>query len=53
MNKKLVEMEIDLTEDEFLHVAKLAHEQDITFNEMVTRIIYWYTQEKEDGTSND
>jgi hypothetical protein len=32
-------IEIELTDEEFLHVAKLAHENDITFNKMVERIL--------------
>lgn len=32
-------IEIELTDEEFLHVAKMAHENDITFNKMVERIL--------------
>ena len=33
------QIEIELTDQEFLHVAKLAHERDITFNDMVAVIL--------------
>jgi hypothetical protein len=32
-------IEVDLTDEEFLSVAKLAHERDITFNQMVEYIL--------------
>jgi len=32
-------IEVDLSDDEFLRVAKLAHERDITFNQMVEVIL--------------
>ena len=32
-------IEVDLSDEEFLHVAKLAHERDITFNQMVEIIL--------------
>ena len=43
-------VEIELSDKEFLHLAKLAHEQDITFNQMVNKILFEY-MEKE--TKND
>lgn len=33
------EIEIDITDDEFLRIAKMAHERDITFNKMVELIL--------------
>lgn len=32
-------LDIDLTDDEFLYIAKQAHERDITFNKMIEQII--------------
>ena len=32
-------IEVDLSDEEFLRVAKLAHERDITFNQMVEIIL--------------
>lgn len=32
-------IEVDLSDEEFLQVAKLAHERDITFNQMVEIIL--------------
>jgi hypothetical protein len=34
-----VDVPIDLTDTEFLAIAKLAHERDITFNQMVESIL--------------
>lgn len=53
MAEELVDLEIDIDDREFLFVAKLAHENDITFNEQMNRIIEWYIQEQEHGKSND
>lgn len=33
------EIEIELSDDEFTRIAKLAHERDITFNKMVELIL--------------
>lgn len=32
-------IQVELTEEEFLHIAKCAHELDITFNQMVNKIL--------------
>jgi hypothetical protein len=32
-------IEVDLTDDEFMQIARLAHERDITFNQMVEHIL--------------
>jgi hypothetical protein len=32
-------IEVELSDEEFLQVAKLAHERDITFNQMVEYIL--------------
>jgi hypothetical protein len=39
MSENMSTIEIDLTDEEFCKVAKLAHERDITFNKMVAIII--------------
>lgn len=36
---KLIPVEVDLDDDVFLRIAKMAHEKDITFNEMCVSII--------------
>jgi predicted DNA-binding ribbon-helix-helix protein len=33
------EIAIELTDDEFLRLAKIAHERDITFNQLVEHIL--------------
>jgi hypothetical protein len=45
-------VEVDLTDEEFLHIAKLAHEQDITFNQMVAKILEEHLEELKRGTHN-
>ena len=40
-------VQVDLTDEEFLHIAKLAHEQDITFNQMVAKILEQHILERE------
>ena len=45
-------IEVDLTDEEFLHIAKLAHELDITFNKMVTKILEEHIEELKRGTHN-
>jgi predicted DNA-binding ribbon-helix-helix protein len=40
-------IQVDLTDEEFLHIAKLAHEQDITFNQMVAKILEQHILEQE------
>jgi hypothetical protein len=44
-------IQVDLTDEEFLHIAKWAHEQDITFNQMVAKILEQHILEQE--TQND
>lgn len=52
MSDNMEEIEVDLTDAEFLKVAKMAHERDITFNEMVNRILEWYLSELEEEERN-
>lgn len=40
-----VDVPVDLTDDEFLSIAKMAHERDITFNQMVEKILWNYINE--------
>lgn len=49
MTEELVTIEVDIDDSEFLAVAKMAHERDITFNEMMNRIIEWHIQEQDNG----
>ena len=37
--EKYETIEIELNDEEFLQIAKMAHEQDITFNKMVESIL--------------
>jgi hypothetical protein len=43
-------VEVDLTDEEFLHIAKRAHELNITFNQMVSKILEEYMEELKRGT---
>jgi len=36
---------VDLTDEEFLAIAKMAHERDITFNKMVENILWSYIKD--------
>jgi len=45
-------IQVDLTDEEFLHIAKQAHELDITFNQMVIKILEQYLEEIKSGTHN-
>lgn len=40
-------IQVDLTDEEFLHIAKRAHELDITFNQMVIKILEQHILEQE------
>jgi hypothetical protein len=42
---KYEEIPVDLTDDEFLAIAKMAHERDITFNKMVENILWAYIKD--------
>jgi hypothetical protein len=39
MKKGLVEVEVDLLDDTFMKIARMAHEKDITFNRMCVEIL--------------
>ena len=43
--QKMVDVPIDLTDEEFLSIARMAHERDITFNKMVEIILWNYINE--------
>lgn len=56
--EKMVDIEVEFTDEEFLKLAIWAHEEDITFNELVCQALQaaidkQLAKEKEDGTSND
>lgn len=44
MTEKMVDMEIEISDEQFLSVAKMAHERDITFNEMINIIMKEYVE---------
>ena len=51
-------IELDLTDEEFMQIARLAHEKDVTFNKMVELMLtYVIDQEKnrlkEESDSSD
>jgi hypothetical protein len=39
MKKGLVEVEVDLTDDIFMKIARMAHEKNFTFNKMCVEIL--------------
>jgi len=53
MTEKMVDMEIEMSDEEFLFVAKMAHDRDITFNQMINKIMEDFIKEFGDGESND
>ena len=46
-------IQVELSDEEFLHIARLAHEQDITFNQMVIKILEQYILEQEKQSDKD
>jgi hypothetical protein len=46
--EKMVDVEIDIDDDLFLAVAKEAHKQNITFNQMVNIILKKKLEEEEE-----
>lgn len=52
----MVGIEVDFNDDEFLHIALMAHERDIIINQYVRDIIEEHmklTEENQSGTSNN
>ena len=45
-------IEVELSDEEFLHIAKRAHELDITFNQMAAKILEEHIEETGRGTHN-
>jgi len=48
--KNMETIEVDLTDEEFLHLARHAHEQDITLNQLVNNILLQHLQEIQSST---
>lgn len=48
-NDDRVEMELDLTDEEFLQVAKMAHERDITINKMFEIILERFMEQTKEN----
>ena len=51
-DEKMIDIEVDIADDDFLYIAKQAHERDITFNEMVNIILREEIERRDNGTSN-
>ena len=52
MSEKMVDVEVDFTDEEFLKIAMMAHEEDITFNQFIRNAIQAQIdleEEKKDG----
>lgn len=45
--EKMYEFEVELTEEEFLVIAKAAHRLDITINQFVQRALQSYIEQKD------
>ena len=50
-DKNFHEIEIYMDDNLFLQLAKLAHEQDITFNELINKILKEHFDKVERGTN--
>lgn len=46
-------IDCDISDEVFLHIAKMAHERDITFNQMVTIILEEQLEGIEEDCSHD
>jgi len=53
MEQKYETIEVELTDEEFLCIAKLAHDLDVTFNKMVERILWDEINKQGDLFSGD
>jgi len=40
--KEYVDVEIEISDEDFLNIAKMAHEKDITINQMMNQILEKY-----------
>lgn len=54
MSEKMVDVEVDFTDEEFLKIAIMAHKEDITFNQLVRNAVQdamdrQLAEEKENG----
>jgi hypothetical protein len=45
-DQKYETIPVDLSDEEFLTIARMAHERDITFNKMVEIILWSYINER-------
>jgi hypothetical protein len=53
MQKNYETIQVELTDEEFLCIAKLAHDLDITFNKMVESILWDEINKQGDLFSGD
>ena len=56
MSEKMVDIEVDFTDEEFLKIAMMTHEEDITFNQFIQNVLQTAMdadEEHENGTNND
>jgi len=53
MTEEMVEVELDLDDDMLLQLAMIAHEQDITLNQLINEMLTDFIKEQDNGTSNN
>ena len=53
MSDKMVDVEIDFDEDDLLYLYNLAHEKDITLNQLINEMLTDFIREQDNGKSND
>ncbi len=51
--EKMVDVEIDFDERDLLYLAMLAHDKDITLNQLINEMLTEFIEENKDGESND
>ena len=49
----MVDVEIDFDEGDLLYLYNLAHEKDITLNQLINEMLTDFIKEQEHGESND
>lgn len=53
MNEKMVDVEIDFDENDLLYLYNLAHEKDITLNQLINEMLAEFIEENKDVKSNN
>ena len=52
-SEKMVDVEIDFDEDDLWYLYNLAHERDITLNQLINNMLREFIKEEKNGKSNN